>query len=219
MSITAPTIDETKAAYLEVYKEECSADDAICIIHDFIKYREFADRIEFPDDGIHFIDPKTINEFVASRKQREDRKRDHEEYENDLMKMTPKQKWLHIEGFDNPLGEWVEKFLETDAGCELFVNVCQIWTDAYPHQLEKVINGLLEYSKENPPPEIEKIPENAEEFLATKEAEWLLRWFVGICNDGSRASRTIHHCARAFFLHNWDTFHIIEPKARIETEE
>jgi hypothetical protein len=135
------------------------------------------------------------------------------------MKMTPKQKWLHIEGLDNPFGEWVEKFLETDEGTELFVNVCQIWTDAYPHQLEKVVNGLFEYSKQNSPPGVDEIPESAEEFLKTKEAEFLLRWFVGICNDGGRASRTIHHCARAFFLHDWDSAQVFEPRARINDEE
>lgn len=204
-----PTVLETQAAYSETYKEPCSVDEAMCIIHDFIKYREFADRIEFPDDSENIIDPKTIGEFIVSRKQREDRKRDHEEYESNLAKMTPKQRWLHLEGFDNPFGEWVEKFMETEAGCELFVNVCQIWTDAYPHQLEKVIDRLFEYSKQNPPPGVEKIPESAEAFLKTKEAEFILRWFVGICNDGGRASRTIHHCARAFFLHKWDTFKVL----------
>lgn len=86
-----PTVLETQAAYSETYKEPCSVDEAMCIIHDFIKYREFADRIDFPDeDSELFVDPKTISDFIVSRKQREDRKRDHEEYESNLSKMTPK---------------------------------------------------------------------------------------------------------------------------------
>ena len=219
MSKNNPTIEETQAAYLEVYKEECSTDEAMCIIHDFVKYRAFADRVDFPNEGEHFDDPKTIGSFVESRKHREDRKRDHEEYESDLKKMTPKQRWLHMEGFDNPLGEWVEKYMETDAGCELFIGVCQIWTDAYPHQLEKVLNGLLEYAKKDPPPGIETIPETIKEFMETKEAEYILRWFLGICNDGGRASRTIHNCARAFFLHKWETFQVLETRVKTESEE
>lgn len=87
---TSPTIEETKTAHLEVYKKPCSTDEAIGLIHDFVKYREFADGINFPDGGRNFIDPKTISEFIESRKAREERECDYDEYKRKLKEMSPK---------------------------------------------------------------------------------------------------------------------------------
>lgn len=209
--MNTPTVTETQIAYTKIYKEPCSVDEAMCLVHDFIKYREFADKIEFPDDGVNFIDPKTIDEFIESRKDREIRERDHCEYKQKLRSLSPKQLWLHEEGFDNPFGLWVEKFLDTIPGCEVFDSVCAISIEPQPDELKNVLEGLLEFAKQNQPPFVENIPD-VDKFLASKEANYLIGWFAGICNDGGRAFRTIHLCARAFFLHDWDTFEVLAPK-------
>ncbi len=216
-----PTVEETQDAYLKTYGDACSTDEAVAILHDFLRYRDWMDKIKISEEAEYIadmVDPDTIELFIQSRRDREIEKKDHDEYTKMVSEMEPSQRWLYEEGLDDGFGKWVQHFLDSSKeGQELVESVSSIWTDAYPHQLKKVVEKLFDYAKENPPPEVKRIPDSIDEFLTTEEANHLVGWFVGICNDGGRACRTIHHCARAFSLHKWDTFKIW--KANPEVKE
>ena len=208
METKQPTLEETKEAYLSEYGAQCPDEVAQRLLQDFVEYRGWADKLP---ERKYVISPKTIREYIAHEKMREESAKEHEEYERKLSEMSPKERWLHLEGFDNPLGRWVEAFLDTESGNKVFDSVSSLWNAASESNLRMVVDGLYEYAQKGLPPDVQAIP-NPDEFMATKEAEHILGWFVGICNDGSRACRTIHICARAFFAHDWKTFQVLATK-------
>ena len=215
-----PTIEETQASYLNVYGEKCSTDQATAILHDFVRYRSWADKIEKTEDHKKWcIDPETIEEFIEGRKMRDDREKEHREYEEKVSKMSPTERFLHTNGFDCPFGKWVQEFVDnSDKGKALYEEFCCVWNGDEHGLMRRLLEGISEYSKTNPPPEVEKIP-SVDDFFSSEYSSAISGWFDGIFNDGERALRTMHVCIRAFFIHDWSTFQVFSPEKSEDARE
>lgn len=204
MSDKNPTIEETSAAYLKIYGEPCSPEDAAAISHDFARYRSWADNSEVLQSAlktsiVNIVDPKTISEFILERKEASEHHRFTSDWREQLSKMSPRDRWLSEEGFDNPFGRWVQDFLEeTQEGAAIYNRV--VGLSAYDQKdLRAILEAIVDHSKKVPPPDEAKPPVEIDDFLASDEVGKLIGWFCGICLDGARATRTIHICVASFF--------------------